>query len=1019
VIAAADLERCSGIGELVSLLGRLGYPAEPHLLDPEAWTEVVPELPWNGSARLYHLCRIAAVDLFALEEGEIESGRMNAMLRGFRARNPIRRQVFFHLHGGGMRLIDLSPRKRLRRLEIVRGRIRAQDVERINLIELRDPTADVGSLFDRALDRETITREFFQRFRKARAAIAQSLTAECAGETQEEIAAESLLILSRILFLYFVQEKGWLNEERRFLIDRLDGVSRQRKEYFREVLVPLFFGCLNTPRAARTASSLALGRIPYLNGGLFEPSSFERRWPSMSIENDLMRDVLENVFERFSFSIAESEEEPSIDPEMLGKVFESLMQEEERLASGSFYTPREIVDVLTERAVRSACGLEPSVEKDPSKSRATLERLRTLRILDPACGSGAFLLSALTAIESLTLRLAAVAGCPPEPMLRQRIVERSLFGVDIKPEAVRLCELRLWLAIASVWRGSVDEVPPLPNLDRNILQGNSLLSPLDFLGDGRAEIYRDWALSLRARADDLQRYRTAPPDQKPALYRGLRESDQGIAAALLTRAIEADQKELAIIRSQVSLLKGPEKITDGERFLLERMERTNAEREKVIRGRMEFFSYDVHFAQVMADGGFDVVVGNPPWIRSSRVDPALRRMIAERYQFFRGSGPGFRQGDLAVAFFERGLALVRRGGVLALLVPSKFLNARYARDLRRSLAHEHRVLAVDDWSERRLFEGDTFPAAITILREREQNAAVEARSGEQSFLLGQSSLVAGGEGEWSLLPPEVSALIGRLRDRFPPLAATLGRAPLMGVKTGDNGRFFIPEVIVRGPSIEIAGVAVPADALCRCIRGRDVRRWRAEGSTWMLWPPRHGWNGQDPWVRELSSALDVDVSSLRLAYVRPEHLGTKVIWKDVSRGLQAVVADDSVDINGIGFPVVPNQTTYFLDVADLEEGYVIAAVLNSSTVNALGVSIAERAKDAHFRYFAVTVGGIPLPEISRGGKEWRELAKLSRRGHAGFDVQEEVDRTVAALYGLSISEAAILDRFLRRKLERS
>jgi methylase of polypeptide subunit release factors len=783
--------------------------------------------------------------------------------------------------------------------------------------------------------------------------------------------------------------------------------------------VPLFFGCLNTPLKQRTASALELGKIPYLNGGLFEPSPFERRWPSMSIENDLMRDVLENVFERFSFSIAESEEETSIDPEMLGKVFESLMQEEERLASGSFYTPREIVDVLTERVVRSACGLESSVEKDPAAARATLERLRALRILDPACGSGAFLLSALSAIETLTLRLTSAAGCAPEPMLRQRIVERSLFGVDIKPEAVRLCELRLWLAIASVWRGGVEDVPPLPNLDRNILQGNSLLSPLDFLGDGRAEIYRHWAMSLRARADVMRRYRTARPDEKPALYRALRESDQEIAGALLTRAVEADQKEVAIIRSQTSLLERREKVTEEERFLLARIERTKAEREKVLRGRMEFFSYDVHFAQEMAGGGFDVVVGNPPWIRSSRLEPALRRMLGERYQFFRGSGFGFRQSDLAVAFFERGLGLVKPGGVLTLLVPSKFLNARYARDLRRSLAHDHRVLAVDDWSERRLFEGDTFPAAITVLRDGEQNGEVEARSGEQSFLLPQSSLAGGGEGEWSLLPPEVSALIGRLRGRFAPLAVTLGRTPLMGVKTGDNGRFFIPEVIVRGSSIEIGGVAVPAEALCRCIRGRDVRRWKAQGSTWMLWPPRNGWSGRDPWVRELSAVLDVDLSSLRLAYVRPEHFGTKVLWKDVSRGLQAVVADDSVDINGIRFPVVPNQTTYFLDVADLEEGYVVAALLNSSLVNALAVSVAERAKDAHFRYFGVTVGGIPLPGIDRGGEEWRVLTKMSRRAHAGLEVQEELDRVVSTLYGLSGGEAGILYGFLRRKLQRS
>src|SRR6185503_16350922 len=176
--------------------------------------------------------------------------------------------------------------------------------------------------------------------------------------------------------------------------------------------------------------------------------------------NELMRRVLVDVFEKFDFRIDEHGTPGThVDPEMLGKVFESLMAEDERAASGSFYTPKEIVDVLAERAIVEWLGPEPTIEK-----------LSRITVLDPACGSGAFLLSALGVIERLWHKL--TDDVPRD--LRRRIVANSLYGVDLKPEAVRLCELRLWLAIVSASDATIDTVEPLPNLDRNILQGNAL-----------------------------------------------------------------------------------------------------------------------------------------------------------------------------------------------------------------------------------------------------------------------------------------------------------------------------------------------------------------------------------------------------------------------------------------------------------------------------------------------------------------------------------------------------------------
>src|ERR1700759_2059417 len=102
-------------------------------------------------------------------------------------------------------------------------------------------------------------------------------------------------------------------------------------------------------------------------------------------------------------------------------------------------------------------------------------------------------------------------------------------------------------------------------------------------------------------------------------------------------------------------------------------------------------------------------------------------------------------------------------------------------------------------------------------------------------------------------------------------------------------------------------------------------------------------------------------SAVRLEYVRPEHVGIKVAWKDVSRGLCAVVLPDTVDVEGHAVTLVPNQTLYALDAATLDEAYALAAILNSTIVNALALRVAERAKDRHYRYFARTIARLPLP----------------------------------------------------------
>jgi len=1038
VISAADLRAGTGADAVIDLFRRLGYPVQPLPIDATEWRRGQVEIPWNGEAKLRLLARLQRLDLFLLE-GESGPEQIRIFLSSYSNYNKLIKSALIKYTDETISVYDLNLRSVLRRFDVDLKSPSPHSLDRLNLLTL--PPGDgagASRLFDRALDREVIGRQFFVRFRAAVQELGAALRNSCPAESPESVAAESLLILSRLLFLYFIQEKGWLNGERRFLIDRADQAERERRDFFSSVLLPLFFGCLNTPAAQRDDTARLLGTIPYLNGGLFEPSGFERRNLQMRAGNSLMQRILEEVFEKFDFRIDENDTAGvHVDPEMLGKVFESLMAEDERAASGSFYTPKEIVDAMTsralaewagggDRAVRDALlevisGRPPSPEL-LSKSETILARLRNVTILDPACGSGAFLLSSMQMLE----RWIRALSPGPAPNLRQQIVERSLYGVDLKPEAVRLCELRLWLAIVAGSDATPDTIRPLPNLDRNIQQGNSLVSPLDFLGSARADIYREWAYGLRAQQSLIERYRSAAREERPALHRLLRSNDQRIASDLLARAIDADECELQSLTAPRRDLFGDEVRPDLDRCraLQRRIADNRRAMAAVEEGEACFFSFDVHFATVVARGGFDVVAGNPPWVRNGRIEPEARAMYRERYRFFSSRGKGavaFHQPDLSIAFLERALSLTAPDGVVAMLVPAKISNSGYAATLRQFLQEDASILTVFDWSEdrRRYFSADTFPLGLMVRKARPaRDGVVQIRAGEEEFSVPQRDLAIGERGsEWSLVTPRVRKILERLHDRFAPLEETLRRKPIMGVKTGDNRSFFLEgDEVENGWLMTKSGIAIPTEYVCRCVRGRDLRRWKLAGSHWMLWPPVAGWRDLPPWLQQMADAARVEPDLLRLSYVRPEHVGIKVAWKDVSRGMAAAVLPDTVHVAGHTFPLVPNQTLYSVDAVSLDEAYVIAAILNSSIAGSLLVSVAERAKDDHYRYFGRTVARLPIPALQDGNERWGRLLRASRAAHRNGVESPDLDACVAELYEVTAAELEVLHAFLARRI---
>ena len=1030
MIGADALTRCSTREGVLTLLQLLGYAATPIEIIAEEWRRAGIEVPWIDRTRVELAWRSDEVDLYLVcgpDAGERAAGEQ--FLRTLTSYNAAVKPIVFCWSGDRLVIQDLSSRGAVRRLDVDLQHPSAHAIDRINLMAAG---SNPVRIFDRALDREHLTRQFFERFRLAVGQTAGYLHQSLPRERQEAIDAQALLLLSRLLFLYFIQQKGWLNQDRRFVIDRVELAAKSGRNAHDTILKALFFGCLNTAGADRDSVAISLGDIPYLNGGLFEPSIFELRHPEISLPNELVLRILEEVFERFDFSIDENDQAGvHVDPEMLGRVFESLMAAPERLASGTFYTPRPIVDALATRAIvewlsdgdEETCDLlervvrnEPAT-KPPNASRI-LARLGRITVLDPACGSGAFLLAALTILERIGHFLDPASG----PALRRSIIERSLFGVDLRPEAVRLCELRLWLAMVSQAGPEIALVQPLPNLDRNILQGNALLSPTDFLGEGRADVYQQWVYALRTQSGLIQRYRNARPDERAPLARMIRATDRQMASELMTRAVDLDQRELQDLSLPDRDLFGQTRNANLKRCgeLHARIEGNRERLERIEEGQLDFFSFDVHFAHVLATGGFDLVIGNPPWVRSQRIDPAARIMYRQRYRLFRGDGAGnaapFHQPDLAVAFFERSLSLAASDGIVSLLLPAKILNAGYAAALRRHTERTLSIIAIDDWSSApgRHFDADTFPLGLTVSRASRRSTI--RVGGAHRFEMRTEELTTFGS-EWSLLPETVRPFFQRTARTLPALTNVLGRMPVMGVKTGCNQAFFLQVKQVCSDHVETEeGIRIPIEFVARCVRGRDLRRWTLNEPGWMLWPPAGGWNDTPRWLQELATDRGVPPSAFVLSYVRPEHIGIKVAWKDLSRGIQAVPLPDRWP-EGCDVRLVPNQTVYSIDAATEEEACVLAALLNSTIANALALAGAERAKDSHFRYFGRTMSRLPWPQVLAGDDAWCGLLRAARQARSGArDVSCEVDRIVGSLYGASETEQAALRQFVEQRL---
>ena len=518
-------------------------------------------------------------------------------------------------------------------------------------------------------------------------------------------------LLGRLVFLQFLQKKGWMgvpanqqgwNGGDKFylnhLIERYEGNDR----LLSNVLEPLFFNTLNERRTNDLADP-RLGdniKIPYLNGGLFDKDDLDKK--DIDFPYDYFKELMD-FFAMYNFTIDENDPEDSeigIDPEMLGHIFENLL--EDNKDKGAFYTPKEIVQYMSKESVAQYLKsntpeelhtaidslikqrvVEPILQ-NKENARLVNKALSVVKVCDPAIGSGAFPMGVLNVLFDCRHLLYGFIGKNEDfsyAKVKRDIIQNNIYGVDIEKGAVDIARLRFWLALVV----DEQEPQPLPNLDYKIMCGDSLLHrfPLDapfqnVLKDYNQkngtnytlDDYRQWVYDYTDISDHTQKD-------------DFRQRIEDIKHAFKTELSDKEKGKIAKVRGTIANLQmedmfgGKKKENEKKiKALQKELKALEQQREEIESNKIyeQAFEWRFEFPALLDDDGnftgFDIVIANPPYIQLQAEKGRLSLLYSNSsYKTF------FRTGDIYCLFFELGNILLKNNGTLSFIVPNTWLQS--------------------------------------------------------------------------------------------------------------------------------------------------------------------------------------------------------------------------------------------------------------------------------------------------------------------------------------------------------
>lgn len=705
------------------------------------------------------------------------------------------------------RRISVGPDERLRTAS---ERISLLDVASMSPEPSDLSALDIQQKHDEAFNVEAVTKQFFDDY----CVVFESLQRELLRHIRDKRWAHdyALGLMNRLMFMYFIQRKRWLGNDTEFMRSYWNAYSsagRPKDTFFEEWLKPLFFhafnndkGLFNTPRMQYIPENLrsVLATAPYLNGGLFSENSLDRPGKPFNLADECFEQILE-FLDRYNFTIAEDsplDQEVAVDPEMIGKVYESLVnvseETTERGDAGIFYTPRTEIDLMCRLALvdnlsnrigsdhrnilyELVFALEPEekISVDEAVKSAGLWRqirdtLRDTKIVDPACGSGSFLVGMLHILDDLEMRAQKYLGESEKPESayerRKRIVGQCLYGVDVMEWACHIAELRLWLALVIDAEFSGAELaarnePLLPNFTFNIRCGDSLVEEvagIDLAHLAESGLSAQMKRCITSLSAEKAKFYYCDGDCKFRTVQDAQQAERALFNEILQDRINSARRELAAIGPQpqqasfgISGLDKPAQasLAESEDWKKQR-EAKQAEIDTLERARQALaemsgmpFVWKIAFAEVFHGdkGGFDIVVGNPPYVRQENIsDPRLPREMVNAdnkreykaklalttyrdypsfFQYKPGKNEAGRKinakSDLYIYFYFRGLHILNPTGSFVFITSNSWLDVGYGADLQEFLLRQCHVKLVIDNQVKRSFASADVNSIICLL----------------------------------------------------------------------------------------------------------------------------------------------------------------------------------------------------------------------------------------------------------------------------------------------------------------
>ncbi len=892
---------------------------------------------------------------------------------------------------------DLSgAQPRLQRMVVHRGQPARTVVQQIANLwhDYGESGLTVGEAVRNAFSVQPVTDAFFKDYKAAYDEAAKIIADDI---VQEDAQQFTQTLFNRLLFVHFVSRKGWLrfNGDNDYLnaLWRDYQTDAEGGNFYTSRLTTLFFAGLNNPKSRDLSGGVQplVGDVPFLNGGLFEETDLDRR-AANAVPDGAVAPLITGLFNRYNFTVTEStplDTEVAVDPEMLGKLFEETVNE--RNSNGAYYTPRPVVAFMCREAIKgylSSKNIEGLTDDNiadlvdnagPQAINVTqalevANAVAELRAVDPACGSGAFLLGMLQEIVALNETLFR-AGHTPESLYRQKldIISKNIHGVDKDDQAVSTAMLRLWLSLAVDFDG--DGTPdPLPNLDLKLVVGDAIAGP----NPDSAATQRDWFKEFAERSSlrqDIAAYTTAYGQQK----------------ATLKQQVDATKAQL---RRQ---LQGAAPI-----------------------GAVE---WRIEFADVMLNGGFDVVIANPPYVQLQRNSGEL----ANQYRNV-GYSTFARTGDIYQLFYERGCQLLNSAhGTLAYITSNSWLKAEYGKATRRYLSEQHTPTLLLEMGKD-VFDEAIVDTSVLLLKRgpRDDHDDLSVRAADIDHLEDSvfpppaeqwGATRPNGDAPWSILSKTEQSIMDKMLAVGTPLKEW-DIAIYRGITTGLNEAF-----IVDNQTKDALVNADPksAEILKPVVRGRDIRRYQAQwANLWLI--DAHNGHGDTPAINvddfpAVKAHLDVYFPrlaerhdrgrtpyNLRNCAYHADFAHEKLFWMDMSPEGRFAYSGEELYCNDKGFIMTGGSLKY------------LCAVLNSNLITWLMNRTALTTGMGVLQWKKFAVERLPIPKIIED--QQTPLADLVDRvlsGSAGQQasssaLQAEIDDAVNALYGLNADEVRAIAR---------